>query len=59
MEEWVNVGAVLKLEMLVLQGKHDLLKNINKIWNEESRNFVKQVPDIVVGYRNVTNTRRS
>lgn len=47
-EEWAKNGLVAKLEAAVLQGHSDLLSNIGKVWNEESRNFIKRVPDIKV-----------
>ena len=47
-EEWAKNGLVTKLEAAVMQGHSDLLSNIGKVWNEESRNFIKRVPDIKV-----------
>ena len=47
-EEWVKNGLVSKLEAAVLQGHSEMLSNIGKVWNEESRNFIKRVPDLKV-----------
>ena len=47
-EEWAKNGLVKKLEAAVLQGHSDLLLNIGKVWNEESRNFIKRVPELKV-----------
>ena len=54
-EEWAKNGLVTKLEAAVLQGHSDLLLNIGKVWNEESRNFLKRVPDIKVLLTNKLN----
>ena len=48
MEDWGKGGQVSKLEMLVLQGNGDLITNINRMWNEEVRNFTKKVPELMV-----------
>ena len=47
-EEWAKNGLVAKLEAAVLQGHGDMLLNIGKVWNEESRNFIKRVPELKV-----------
>ena len=48
MEEWSKAGQVGKLEMAVMQGRGDLISSINKMWNEEVRNFTKKVPALMV-----------
>jgi hypothetical protein len=47
-EEWSKAGQVAKLEMVVMQGRGDLISNITKMWNEEVRNFTKKVPALMV-----------
>ena len=47
-EEWAKVGQVGKLEMVVMQGRGDLINNIAKVWNEEVRNFIKKMPALMV-----------
>ena len=52
-EEWAKNGLVNKLEAAVLQGHGDMLSNIGKVWNEETRNFMKRVPDLKVSYQQI------
>ena len=47
-EEWSKAGQVAKLEMVVMQGRGDLISSITKMWNEEVRNFTKKVPALMV-----------
>ena len=46
-QEWAKAGSVNKLEQSLLMGHRHLILNIGKVWNEEVRNFIKKVPELI------------
>ena len=53
-EDWAKSGLVHKIEAAVLQGHGDLVTSMGKVWNEEARNYVKNVPELIVGADQIT-----
>ena len=54
-EDWAKSGLVHKIEAAVLQGHGDLVTSMGKVWNEEARNYVKKVPELMVGDQIISN----
>ena len=48
-DKWVKNGDIDKLQDVVLDGKADKLKGKTS-WNEETRNFLRNIPQLQVNY---------